>query len=97
MNAFRADIIQFLKSRLPLDEAELQRAIEVPPRSNLATTPFPAFRSPKILRKAPRVITELATAFQPNGAGAESPCHWAIRQFFRGSWLYSRADARGHR
>ena len=43
MNAFRDDIIQFLKSRLPLDEAELQRAIEVPPSVQLGDYAFPSF------------------------------------------------------
>jgi hypothetical protein len=43
MNAFRDDIIQFLKSRVPLDAAELQRAIEVPPSVQLGDYAFPCF------------------------------------------------------
>jgi arginyl-tRNA synthetase len=66
MNAFRDDIIQFLKSRLPLDEAEIQRALEVPPSVQLGDYAFPCFPLAKILRKTPQVIAaELATAFQP--------------------------------
>jgi arginyl-tRNA synthetase len=66
MNAFRDDIIQFLKSRLPLDEAILQRALEVPPSIQLGDYAFPCFPLAKLLRKAPPAIaTELAAAFEP--------------------------------
>src|SRR5215475_11398582 len=78
MNAFRDQIIQYLKSHVPLDEAELQRAIEIPPSVELGDYAFPCFPLAKTLRKAPQAIaTELATAFQSTallkGARAAGP------------------------
>ena len=97
MNAFRDEIIQYLKSHLPLDEAELQRAIEVPPSVELGDYAFPCFPLAKTLRKAPQAIaTELAAAFQPTALDQGSPCRWAIREFLRRSrGLYS-CRPRGH-
>ncbi len=92
MNAFRDDIIQFLKSRLPLDEAELQRAIEVPPSVQLGDYAFPCFPLAKILRKAPQAIAaELAAAFQPTALVKEARASGPYVNFFVDRVAYSRA------
>jgi arginyl-tRNA synthetase len=92
MNAFRDDIIQFLKSRLPLDEAEIQRAIEVPPSVQLGDYAFPCFPLAKILRKAPQVIAaELATAFQPTALIREARATGPYVNFCVDRVAYSRA------
>ena len=95
MNAFRDDIIQFLKSRLPLDEAELQRAIEIPPSVQLGDYAFPCFPLAKILRKAPQVIaTELATAFQPTMLVREARATGPYVNFLVDRVAYSRTGLR---
>ena len=66
MNAFVDDLVQFLKSRLQLDAAELRRSIETPPSIQLGDYAFPCFPLAKTLRKAPQAIAaELASSFQP--------------------------------
>jgi arginyl-tRNA synthetase len=91
MNAFRDDIIQFLKSRVPLDEAELQRAIEVPPSVQLGDYAFPCFPLAKILRKAPQAVAaELATAFQPTALVNEARATGPYVNFFVDRVAYSR-------
>src|ERR687891_1163180 len=92
MNAFRDDIIQFLKSRVPLDEAELQRAIEVPPSVQLGDYAFPCFPLAKPLRKAPQAIaSELATAFQPTALIKEARAAGPYVNFFVDRVAYSHA------
>jgi arginyl-tRNA synthetase len=91
MNAFRDDIIQFLNSRLPLDEAELQQAIEVPPSVQLGDYAFPCFALAKILRKAPQAIAaELAAAFQPTALVKEARASGPYVNFFVDRVAYSR-------
>jgi arginyl-tRNA synthetase len=93
MNAFRDDIMQFLKSRLPLDEAELQRAIEVPPSVHLGDYAFPCFPLAKILRKAPQAIaTELAAAFQPTALIKEARASGPYVNFFVDRVAYSQSS-----
>jgi arginyl-tRNA synthetase len=66
MNPFIDDIVRFLKTRLPLGEAELRHSLEVPPSTDLGDYALPCFPLAKALRQAPPVIaSELATAFQP--------------------------------
>jgi arginyl-tRNA synthetase len=92
MNAFRDDIIQFLKGRVPLDEAELQRAIEVPPSVQLGDYAFPCFPLAKPLRKAPQAIaSELATAFQPTALIKEARAAGPYVNFFVDRVAYSHA------
>jgi arginyl-tRNA synthetase len=92
MNAFRDDIVQFLKSRLPLDEAELQRAIEVPPSVQLGDYAFPCFPLARTLRKAPQAIAaELATAFQPTALVEEARATGPYVNFFVDRVAYSHA------
>jgi arginyl-tRNA synthetase len=92
MNAFRDDIIQFLKSRVPLDEAELQRAIEVPPSVQLGDYAFPCFPLAKPLRKAPQAIaSELATAFRPTALIKEARAAGPYVNFFVDRVAYSHA------
>jgi arginyl-tRNA synthetase len=92
MNAFRDDIIQFLKSRVPLDEAELQRAIEVPPSVQLGDYAFPCFPLAKPLRKAPQAIaSELVTAFQPTALIKEARAAGPYVNFFVDRVAYSHA------
>jgi arginyl-tRNA synthetase len=92
MNAFRDQIIQYLKSRVALDEAELQRAIEVPPSVELGDYAFPCFPLAKSLRKAPQAIaTELATAFQPSALIKEARAAGPYVNFFVDRVAYTRA------
>ena len=92
MNAFRDQIIQYLKSRVALDEAELQRAIEVPPSVELGDYAFPCFPLAKSLRKAPQAIaTELATAFQPTALIKEARAAGPYVNFFVDRVAYTRA------
>jgi arginyl-tRNA synthetase len=92
MRAFRDDIIQFLKSRLPLEEAELQRAIEVPPSVQLGDYAFPCFPLAKTLRKAPQAIAaELAAAFQPTALVKEARATGPYVNFSVDRVAYSRA------
>jgi arginyl-tRNA synthetase len=92
MNAFRDDIIQFLKNRVPLAEAELQRAIEVPPSVELGDYAFPCFPLAKALRKAPQAIAnELASAFQPTALIKEARAAGPYVNFFVDRIAYSRA------
>jgi arginyl-tRNA synthetase len=91
MNAFRAEIIQFLKGRVPLAEAELQRAIEVPPSVDLGDYAFPCFPLAKTLRKAPQAIaTELAAAFQPTALIREVRAAGPYVNFFVDRLAYTR-------
>ena len=92
MNAFRDQIIQYLKSRVALDEAELQRAIEVPPSVELGDYAFPCFPLAKSLRKAPQAIaTELAAAFQPTALIKEARAAGPYVNFFVDRVAYTRA------
>src|SRR5215510_3623473 len=92
MNAFREQIIQYLKSRVALDEAELQRAIEVPPSVSLGDYAFPCFPLARSLRKAPQAIaTELATAFQPTALIKEARAAGPYVNFFVDRVAYIRA------
>lgn len=92
MNAFRDQIIQYLKSHVPLDEAELQRAIEVPPSVELGDYAFPCFPLAKTLRKAPQAIaTELATAFQSTALIKEARAAGPYVNFFVDRVAYTRA------
>jgi arginyl-tRNA synthetase len=92
MNAFRDDIMQFLKSRLPLDAAEFQRALEVPPSVQLGDYAFPCFPLAKILRKAPQAIAaELAAAFQPTPLVKEARASGPYVNFFVDRVAYSHA------
>jgi arginyl-tRNA synthetase len=92
MNAFRDEIIRFLQSRLQLDEAELQRAIEVPPSIHLGDYAFPCFPLAKILRRAPQAIAaELTAAFQPTALVKEARATGPYVNFFVDRVAYSRA------
>lgn len=92
MNAFRDQIIQYLKSHVPLDEAEFQRAIEVPPSVELGDYAFPCFPLAKTLRKAPQAIaTELATAFQSTALIKEARAAGPYVNFFVDRLAYTRA------
>jgi arginyl-tRNA synthetase len=92
MNAFRDQIIQYLKCHVPLDEAELQRAIEVPPSVELGDYAFPCFPLARSLRKAPQAIaTELATAFQPTALIKEARAAGPYVNFFVDRVAYTRA------
>jgi arginyl-tRNA synthetase len=91
MNAFREDIIQFLRTRVPLDEAELQRAIEVPPSVQLGDYAFPCFPLAKTLRQAPQVIAaDLAAAFQATALIKEARATGPYVNFFVDRMAYSR-------
>jgi arginyl-tRNA synthetase len=92
MNAFRDEIIQFLKGRVPLDEANLQRAIEVPPAVDLGDYAFPCFPLAKTLRKAPQAIaSELATAFQPTALIKEARAAGPYVNFFVDRLAYTHS------
>ena len=92
MDAFRDQIIQYLKCQVQLDEAELQRAIEVPPSVELGDYAFPCFPLAKSLRKAPQAIaTELATAFQPTALIKEARAAGPYVNFFVDRVAYTRA------
>jgi arginyl-tRNA synthetase len=92
MNAFRDQIIQYLKSQVPLDEAEVQRAIEVPPSVELGDYAFPCFPVAKTLRKAPQAIaTELAIAFQSTALIKEARAAGPYVNFFVDRVAYIRA------
>src|SRR5918996_166556 len=92
MNAFRDQIVQYLKGHVPFDEAELQRAIEVPPSVELGDYAFPCFPLAKSLRQAPQAIaTELATAFQPTALIKKACAAGPYVNFFVDRVAYSRA------
>jgi arginyl-tRNA synthetase len=92
MNAFRDHIVQYLTSRVPLDEVEIQRAIEVPPSIELGDYAFPCFPLAKSLRKAPQAIaTELAAAFQPTALIKEARAAGPYVNFFVDRVAYTRA------
>jgi len=92
MNAFRDQIVQYLASHVPLDQAELQRAIEVPPSVELGDYAFPCFPLAKALRKAPAAIsTELAAAFQPTKLIKEARAAGPYVNFFVDRVAYTRA------
>jgi arginyl-tRNA synthetase len=91
MNAFRDDIVQFLKSHLQLDETEIWQAIEVPPSTQLGDYAFPCFPLAKVLRKAPQAIAaELAAAFQPTALVKEARATGPYVNFFVDRVVYSR-------
>src|ERR687887_2290542 len=91
MNAFVDDLVQFLKSRLQLDTAELRRSIETPPSIQLGDYAFPCFPLAKTLRKAPQVIaTELAGAFHPTALIKEARAAGPYVNFFVDRLAYSR-------
>src|SRR5215813_9641496 len=92
MNAFRAEIIEFLKRHVPLDTGEVERAIEVPPSVDLGDYAFPCFPLAKTLRKAPQVIaTELAIAFQRTALIKEVRAAGPYVNFFVDRVAYSHA------
>jgi arginyl-tRNA synthetase len=92
MNAFRDHIVQYLTSRVPLDEVEIQRAIEVPPSIELGDYAFPCFPLAKSLRKAPQAIaTELAAAFQPTALIKEARAAGPYVNFYVDRMAYTRA------
>ena len=92
MNAFRDDIMQFLKRCLPLDADELQRALEVPPSVQSGDYAFPCFPLAKILRKAPQAVAaELAAAFQPTPLVKEARASGPYVNFFVDRVAYSHA------
>jgi arginyl-tRNA synthetase len=91
MNAFRDQIVQYLVSQVPLEAAEIQRAIEVPPSIELGDYAFPCFPLAKALRKAPATIaTELAAAFQPMPLIKEARAAGPYVNFFVDRVAYSR-------
>jgi arginyl-tRNA synthetase len=91
MNAFRDEIIEFLKCHVPLDEAELQHAVEVPPSVELGDYAFPCFPLAKTLHKAPQVIaTELASAFHSTALIKEARAAGPYVNFFVDRLAYSR-------
>lgn len=83
MTPFIDEIVQFLKPRVPTDEAELRRALEVPPSMDLGDYAFPCFPLAKALRKAPPAIAqELAAAFQPTALVREARATGPYINFF---------------
>jgi arginyl-tRNA synthetase len=83
MSEFLDDIVQFLRAHVPSDEAELRRAIEVPPTLDLGDYAFPCFPLAKILRKAPQAIAgELAAAFHPTALVREARAAGPYINFF---------------
>ena len=92
MNAFRDQIVHYLKSQVPLEEAEIQRAIEVPPSVELGDYAFPCFPLAKALRKAPAAIAnDLAVAFQPTALIKEARAAGPYVNFFVDRMAYTRA------
>ncbi len=92
MKVFVDDIVQFLKGHVPLAEAALSQAIEVPPSIQLGDYAFPCFPLAKTLRKAPQAIaTELAAAFQPTALIKEARATGPYVNFFVDRVVYSRA------
>lgn len=92
MNAFLDDIVQFLKGHVPVAEAALSQAIEVPPSIQLGDYAFPCFPLAKVLRKAPQAIAaELAAAFQPTALVKEARASGPYVNFFVDRVAYSRA------
>jgi arginyl-tRNA synthetase len=93
MQAFLDDIVHFLQYRVPLAEAELRQAIEVPPSVQLGDYAFPCFPLAKALRKAPQAIAaELASAFQPTALVREARAAGPYLNFFVDRVAYSRAS-----
>jgi arginyl-tRNA synthetase len=91
MNAFVDDLVQFLKSRLQLDAAELRRSIEIPPSIQLGDYAFPCFPLAKTLRKAPQAIAvELASSFQPTTLFREARATGPYVNFFVDRMAYSQ-------
>jgi arginyl-tRNA synthetase len=91
MNAFVDDLVQFLKSRLQLDAAELRRSIEIPPSIQLGDYAFPCFPLAKTLRKAPQAIAvELASSFQPTTLLREARATGPYVNFFVDRVAYSQ-------
>lgn len=83
MTPFIDEIVQFLKARVPTDEAELRRALEIPPSMDLGDYAFPCFPLAKALRKAPPAIAqELAAAFQPMALVKEARATGPYINFF---------------
>jgi len=54
MKDFIDDIVQFLKGHVPLADAALAQAIEIPPSIQLGDYAFPCLPLAKILRKRTR-------------------------------------------
>jgi arginyl-tRNA synthetase len=95
MNAFRDHIVQYLTSHVPLDQVEIQRAIEVPPSIELGDYAFPCFPLAKALRKAPQAIaTELAAAFHPTALIKEARAAGSYVNFHVDRVAYTRAGLR---
>jgi arginyl-tRNA synthetase len=95
MKDFIDDIVQFLKGHVPLADAALAQAIEIPPSIQLGDYAFPCFPLAKILRKAPPVIAaDLAAAFQPTALVKEARATGPYVNFFVDRTAYNRAGLR---
>src|SRR5262245_54764710 len=95
MNAFRDDIVEFLKNHVPLSDTEVQRAIEIPPSVELGDYAFPCFPLSKTLRKAPQAIAvDVATAFQPTALVKEARATGPYVNFFVDRVAYSHVALR---
>lgn len=91
MQAFVDDIVRFLQQHVPLAEAELRQAIEVPPSVQLGDYAFPCFPLAKVRRKAPAAIAaELASAFQPTVLVREARATGPYLNFFVDRVAYSQ-------
>jgi arginyl-tRNA synthetase len=92
MNAFLDEIVQFLRGHVPLAEAELRQAIEVPPSVQLGDYALPCFPLAKLMRRAPQAIAaELAEQFQPTARVREARAVGPYLNFFVDRVAYSRA------
>jgi len=91
MTPFIDAIVQFLKPRVPIDEGELRRSLEVPPSMDLGDYAFPCFPLAKALRKAPPAIAqELAAAFQPTALVKEARATGPYINFFVDRVVFNR-------
>lgn len=92
MKAFVDDIARFLKAHVPLPEATVAQAIEIPPSVQLGDYAFPCFPLAKILRKAPPAIAaDIAAAFQPTPLVREARATGPYVNFFVDRAAYSHA------
>ena len=91
MTPFIDAIVEFLKPRVPIDEGELRRSLEVPPSMDLGDYAFPCFPLAKALRKAPQAIAqELAAAFQPTALVKEARATGPYINFFVDRVVFNR-------
>ena len=58
MDIFKKEIVKQLKPFLPLNEKEIQDALEVPPNNALGDYAFPCFTLTKTLKKSPNLIAQ---------------------------------------